>query len=177
MTDRRRAASTGTKGRNDAGPRPRTLPRGRTVPEVIVPDGHRYTMNELEQHTGVSARTIRYYISKGLLAPAHGRGPSATYDRDHLLRLQAIVKLRETNAPLEDIKQRLAELRDEDIAVMLDIETAPPEDRWRRIALHPDIELHVREHAGKRRDYDFERLVDKLVKLAELELGDFRGRE
>jgi len=151
------------------------LPRGRTIPEVHIPDRHRYTIAELEQHTAVPARTIRYYISQGLIAPAHGRGPSATYDRDHLLRLQAIVRLKETNAPLDDIKATLAELSDADIAAMLEIETAPPEDRWRRIELHPDIELHVRERAGKRRDYDFERLIDKLVRLTNLELNDYRG--
>jgi DNA-binding transcriptional MerR regulator len=145
------------------------------VPEVVVPDRYRYTMGELEQHTGLPARTIRYYISQGLLAPAHGRGPSATYDQDHLLRLQAIVRLKETNAGLDEIKRRLGELTDADIAAMLEIETAPPEDRWRRIELHPDVELHVRERAGKRRDYEFERAVEKLVRYADLELGDFRG--
>lgn len=173
MGDRRRAPIEARHGRNGAGTRVRSLPRGRTVPEVVVPDSHRYTMSELEQHTGLPARTIRYYITQGLLAPAHGRGPSATYDQDHLLRLQAIKRLKETNAGLDEIKRRLAELSDADIAAMLEIETAPPEDRWRRIALHPDIELHVRERAGKRRDYAFERVVDKLVRLAELELDDY----
>ena len=171
----RRPAVGAEHGRNGAGGRGRSLPRGRTIPEVHIPDRHRYTIAELEQHTAVPARTIRYYISQGLIAPAHGRGPSATYDRDHLLRLQAIVRLKETNAPLDDIKATLAELSDADIAAMLEIETAPPEDRWRRIELHPDIELHVRERAGKRRDYDFERLIDKLVRLANLELNDYRG--
>ncbi len=173
--ERRRAPVEAGYGRNGAGSRGRALPRGRTVPEVVVPDGHRYTIGELEQHTGVASRTIRYYISQGLLAPAHGRGPSATYDQDHLLRLQAIVRLKDTSAGLDEIKRTLSELRDADIAAMLEIETAPPEDRWRRIELHPDIELHVRERAGKRRDYEFERLVDKLVRLAHLELSDYRG--
>ena len=175
MATGRRPAVGAEHGRNGAGGRGRSLPRGRTIPEVHIPDRHRYTIAELEQHTAVPARTIRYYISQGLIAPAHGRGPSATYDRDHLLRLQAIVRLKETNAPLDDIKATLAELSDADIAAMLEIETAPPEDRWRRIELHPDIELHVRERAGKRRDYDFERLIDKLVRLANLELNDYRG--
>lgn len=173
VSDRRRTPNELTQGRNGAATRGRVLPKGRTVPDVEVPDGYRYTIGELEEHTGVPARTIRYYISQGLLAPAHGRGPSATYDRDHLLRLQAISRLKETNATLEEIKTRLGELSDADIAAMLEIETAPPEDRWRRIELHPDIELHVREQAGKRRNYEFERLVDKLIRLAHLELSDY----
>jgi DNA-binding transcriptional MerR regulator len=173
VNDRRRAPNELAHGRNGAATRGRVLPKGRTVPDVVVPDGYRYTIGELEEHTGMTARTIRYYISQGLLAPAHGRGPSATYDRDHLLRLRAISRLKETNATLDEIKTRLGELSDADIAAMLEIETAPPEDRWRRIELHPDIELHVRERAGKRRDYEFERLVDKLIRLAHLELGDY----
>lgn len=173
MSDRRRTPNEGAQGRNGAATRGRGLPRGRTVPDVVVPDGYRYTIAELEEHTGLPARTIRYYISQGLLAPAHGRGPSATYDRDHLLRLRAIARLKETNATLEEIKTRLGELNDTDLAAMLEIETAPPEDRWRRIELHPDIELHVRERAGKRRDYEFERRVDKLIQMANLELSDY----
>lgn len=174
MGERRRTPVEAGYGRNGAGSRGRSLPRGRTVPEVVVPDGYRYTIAELEEHTGVPARTIRYYISQGLLAPAHGRGPSATYDRNHLLRLRAIVNLKETNAGLDVIKARLGELSDADIAAMLEIETAPPEDRWRRIELHPDIELHVRERAGKRRDYEFERTVEKLIQLADVALADIR---
>jgi DNA-binding transcriptional MerR regulator len=175
VAGRRHPPTEGEHGRNGAGSRRRSLPHGRTVPALKVPDRHRYTIAELEADTGLAARTIRYYISQGLLAPAHGRGPSATYDRDHLLRLRAIVRLKETNALLDDIKTTLAELSDADIAAMLEIETAPPEDRWRRIELHPDIELHVRERSGKRRDYEFERQVDKLISLADVVLNDDRG--
>ena len=53
----------------------------------------RYTMADLEQLTGFSARTIRFYIQEGLVSAAHGRGPSATYERDHLLRLLRIAEL------------------------------------------------------------------------------------
>ena len=61
-----------------------------SVPRYERPRPARYTIADLERETGVSARTIRYYISEGLLQPAYGRGPSATYDADHLLRLRMI---------------------------------------------------------------------------------------
>jgi DNA-binding transcriptional MerR regulator len=107
-------------------------------------------MQELEAQTGFTGRTIRYYITRGLLSPAHGRGPTATYDQSHLLRLKAIQLRRGRNQPLDEIKDELANLTDEDIAAEMRIETEPPEDRWRRIVLHPDIELHVRERGGER---------------------------
>ena len=81
-----------------------------------------------------------------LLPPAHGRGPSATYDLGHLLRLRMIQLLKDAERlPLEDIKTRLADLTDRDIAAMLEVQTRPVEDRWRRLQLHPDVELHIRD--------------------------------
>lgn len=113
----------------------------------------------------MSSRTIRYYISQGLLPPAHGRGPSATYDLGHLLRLRMIGSLKSAHLPLDEIKARLANLSDKEIAAILEVETEPPEDRWRRIELHPDIELHVRERAGSRdlRLHDAVELIVNLV--------------
>jgi DNA-binding transcriptional MerR regulator len=142
-------------------------PRGRPVAIPAVPEPHRYAMADLERETELDARTIRYYITRGLLQPAHGRGPSATYDLGHLLRLRMIQLLKNDHLPLDDIKTRLAELTDRDIAALLEVQTRPVEDRWRRLQLHPDVELHIRERAGKQRDLDFDRAVEALVKFAE----------
>jgi DNA-binding transcriptional MerR regulator len=124
-------------------------------------------MADLERETGFGARTIRFYISQGLLPPAYGRGPGATYDLGHLLRLQMIQRLKDERLPLEEIKSRLGDLTDQQIAAHLEVRDRPAEDRWRRIELHPNLELHVRERAGKGRDPDFERLVDSIVRFAE----------
>ena len=56
----------------------------------------------------------------------------------------------------------------ETVAAMLEVETAPPEDRWRRVHLHPDLELHVREQGGRNRNYTFEKVVDLIVKQSEI---------
>ena len=152
--------------------RGRLLPRGSAAKPAAMPDRHRYTMGDLEALTGFNARTIRFYISQGLLPPAHGRGPGATYDPGHLLRLQAIRHLKERFLPLDEIKRQLGDLSDEGIAAMLQIEMAPPEDRWRRIQLHDDIELHVRERAGKGRDLALEKAVDAIVRHAQIAIDD-----
>ncbi|HEU0116628.1 MAG TPA: MerR family transcriptional regulator [Thermomicrobiales bacterium] len=145
-------------------------PRGSAARPAIAPEPYRYTIADLEAKTGLPPRTIRYYIGKGLLPPAHGRGPSATYDLGHLLRLRAIALLREQHIPLEEIKERLDSLHDRDIAAMLEIETAPPQDRWRRVQLHPDIELHIREADGKRRDYAFEQAIGRIQQFVQDEI-------
>jgi DNA-binding transcriptional MerR regulator len=133
-------------------------------------------MADLEQATGLSPRTIRYYITEGLLPAARGRGVGATYSQVHLLRLKAIELLKQENLPLERIKQRLDGMSENDMIAMLEVESAPREDRWRRVLLHPDLELHVRERGGEHRNYRFEQVVDLIVKQSELvidqQLGD-----
>ncbi len=143
-------------------------PPGRRSALPEAPDRYRYSIAELEEQTGINARTIRYYIGKGLLAPAYGRGPTATYDLGHLLRLRMIRHLQEVERlPLAEIKERLGRLSDEAIETLLGVETRPAEDRWRRIALHPDIELHVRDRGqNPRGDQAFEDAVELIVGLA-----------
>jgi DNA-binding transcriptional MerR regulator len=103
-----------------------------------------YSISELQALTGLSGRTVRYYVSEGLLPAAHGRGPSATYGREHVLRLNLIQRLKAERLPLETIKQRLDGLSDRQIASLVESEARPAGEAWRRIEIHPDIELHVR---------------------------------
>jgi DNA-binding transcriptional MerR regulator len=140
------------------------LPPGRPVSLPPVPTSPRYSIGDLQEQTGFNGRTIRYYITEGLLTPAHGRGPTATYDKDHLLRLRMIKELKEEFLPLETIKQKLGELKTEDLEAHFAIQTGPVEGRWRRIVFGPELELHVRER--EQRDYRFERVVEQIVQYA-----------
>jgi len=49
---------------------------------------------------------------------------------------------------------------------------AAAEDRWRRILLHDDIELHVRERGGQPRNASFDKAVDQIVKHAQIAIDD-----
>lgn len=138
-------------------------PPGRPTPLPSAPPAPRYAISDLERETAIPARTIRYYISEGLLPPAYGRGPSATYDLGHLLRLRHIAALKEQRLGLQEIKERLAGLTDEDIAALLNVQTEPAEEFWRRIELHPDIELHVRQRT--RNDPAMDDAIDLIVGL------------
>lgn len=142
------------------------VPPGRNVVPPVAPDRYRYSIAELEEQTGFPSRTIRFYVSKGLLPPAHGRGPTSTYDLSHLLRLRAIQRRRAEGVTLEEIKAELDDLSDPQIAALLEVRTDPVEDRWRRIMLHDDIEVHVRERAGKPRNPQFDAAVEQIVDLA-----------
>jgi DNA-binding transcriptional MerR regulator len=152
------------------------LPVGSAAIGSLKAEPYRYTMADLEKETGISARNIRYYITQGLLPSARGRGVGATYGPTHLLRLKAIALLKDKHTPLDEIRRQLDGMRDTQLAAMLEVETAPPEDRWRRVMLHPDLELHVRERGGRGRDYTFEQVADTIVKQAKIvidqQLGD-----
>ena len=86
----------------------------------------RYTLSELASVTGVTPRTVRYYIAQGLLPGANETGPGATYDERHLARLRLIRRLAAQHLPLAEIRTRLAELGDDEIGELLDAEPATP---------------------------------------------------
>src|SRR5215212_2955362 len=106
-----------------------------------------FSIAQVQELTGLTPRTVRFYISEGLIPPAHGRGPSATYDQSQVLRLQLIQQWKSERLPLEEIKTRLNRLSDREVVSIVRAESQPIGETWRRIALHPDIELHVRSRS------------------------------
>ncbi len=92
-------------------------------------DGERLTMDDLARQAGVPVRTVRYYISEGLLPGPSARGRAATYDREHLAKLRLIRLLAEQHVPLAEQRQRLADLSPTEVEALL------REERRRGIAL------------------------------------------
>ncbi len=129
-------------------------------------------MADLEAETGVTARTIRYYIAEGLLQPAYGRGPSAVYDADHLLRLRYIQRLKDQRVPLSEIRSMINELTPDDLAASLRIELKPSAGVWRRFDLHEDFEIMVRDREPGERQVRLERAFDLIVEYARSVLDD-----
>ena len=87
----------------------------------------RYSLAELARVTGVTPRTVRYYIAQGLLPGANETGPGASYDADHLARLRLIRELQREHLPLADIRQRLVGLGAHDVAALLQEQQAAEE--------------------------------------------------
>ncbi len=81
--------------------------------------GGRYTLAALTEAAGVSVRTVRYYISEGLLPPPIGAGPSSHYTDAHLNRLAVIGRLKDAYLPLKEIRRRLTGLDDAEVAALL----------------------------------------------------------
>lgn len=68
------------------------------------------TIEELADLVGVPVRTIRYYISEGLLPSPGTRGKGTVYGEEHLLRLRLIRMLVEQRVPLAEIRGQLERL-------------------------------------------------------------------
>src|SRR5215510_9525304 len=70
-------------------------------------DERRYGIEELAELGGVTRRTVRYYVQRGLLPMPLGTGRGPHYTPAHLQRLIHIRKLQEAGVPLVEIAARL----------------------------------------------------------------------
>jgi DNA-binding transcriptional MerR regulator len=65
------------------------------------------TIDQLAQRSGVTARNVRAYQSRGLLPPPQVRGRTGYYGAEHLARLQLIADLQADGFSLELIRRLL----------------------------------------------------------------------
>jgi DNA-binding transcriptional MerR regulator len=81
--------------------------RQQADPEPAAPDESRlYTIGELAAELAVTTRTIRFYESKGLIAPAR-RGVARAYSRRDRARLMLILRGKNLGFSLEAIGEYL----------------------------------------------------------------------
>lgn len=156
------------------------------------PDSPRFGLEELGKVSGLPPRTIRYYISEGLVPAPVKRGPASYYREDHLNRLLLIRKYQAEGLPLDLIRRRLARLGvrgAQEEALRREAGGAPPTanpaldyiralkgegpreaaaqpvEFWVRTPLSPDVELNVKEPLDAARRRRVERLVDEARKI------------
>jgi DNA-binding transcriptional MerR regulator len=78
-----------------------------------------YSIEELAELVNLPIRTIRYYISEGLLPGPGARGKAAIYGEEHLLRLRLIRLLSRQYVPLVEMRNRLIPLSIGEIRALL----------------------------------------------------------
>ncbi len=71
-----------------------------------------HTISELSALSGLSVRTIRYYLAQGLIPAAGMEGPATRYPEATLARLRLISRLRDAHLPLAEIRKQLLALSD-----------------------------------------------------------------
>lgn len=114
----------------------------------------KYTMKQLSEESGFSARTIRYYITQGLVPKSVGQGKKAYYTDEHLGRLREIKLGTESGLRLDqlhvsdwDAKRRA---REAERAVAILWPTTPSET-WQHYKLAPGVVLTVRSDISARK--------------------------
>ena len=104
-----------------------------------------YGVEDLAERGGVSRRTVRYYIQRGLLPPPRGLGRGKHYTEAHLSTLVRIRELQETAVPLETIAAQLNQRESVHTFVGAEAgEAQTAQTSWTRVVLGPDVELHLR---------------------------------
>ena len=100
--------------------------------------GNGISLNELAKKSGVPERTIRYYISRGLIpGPVRG-GRGAEYTEDHLAGIQKVRLLQSGGMTLAEIEYQFAQpAGDRHVAIR-------PES-WSMYRISPDVTVEVRD--------------------------------
>ncbi|MCU0235352.1 MAG: helix-turn-helix domain-containing protein [Thermoanaerobaculales bacterium] len=115
-------------------------------------DEERYSIGEIAERGGVTRRTVRYYVQRGLIPEPLGRGRGEHYASEHLAAVLRVKALQEEGATLEEIRRRLAgEPPAAEPAARPAAEAAGRRPRreigpgqiWVRQAVLPGVELHV----------------------------------
>ena len=65
------------------------------------------SIGEAADRAGVSRRTVRYYVQRGLIDPPDGLGRGSTYSSRHLDQIARVVRLQREGMALEDIQDVL----------------------------------------------------------------------
>jgi DNA-binding transcriptional MerR regulator len=99
-----------------------------------------YGPEELAERAGVSRRTVRYYVQRGLLPAPQGLGRGKHYGASHLARLIHIRDLQEQGVALEQVAERLSGQ-----AAAASPSALPAQSMWTRVSLGEGIELHLRD--------------------------------
>lgn len=118
----------------------------------------KYSMDELAALTGLSRRTIRFYVQERLIDPPAGRGRGGFYYDSHLHALARIRQLQEQGASLQAIRSMSRSQRVES--------STPPvvteREVWTRVQVVPGLELHITKELGEKEH----RKLNELLRLA-----------
>ena len=62
-----------------------------------------YTIDDVTKLTGVSRRTVRYYVTRGLIPPPNGRGVGLHYGQGHVDGILRVLDAKRRGATLADV--------------------------------------------------------------------------
>jgi len=95
-----------------------------------------FTLKELIEASGIAGRTIRYYISIGLLYPPLKSGRGACYGPEHIEKLKKIREFQRKGLTLSEIMYHLG--------ARMESTVIPVAVKWDAIQLDDDLIIMIR---------------------------------
>lgn len=114
-----------------------------------------FSLSELSDEAGIPARTVRFYISRGLLPGPEGAGRGARYGKAHLERLLEILRQQREGLTLAEIALRGGAPGAQALL--------PEPEAWWVYRLADGVEVRVR---GDRAPWHMRRIRRALAELA-----------
>ena len=110
-----------------------------------------YSLADLCEMFGFTARQIHDFRAKGALQPPDGKGRGARYSDEHVQRLGAIKPLLENGISVARIAARY--IPPSATRSLGDLPAPPVSERWDRVRIGPDLEISflVRGNLDRRR--------------------------
>lgn len=133
----------------------------------------RYSIAELAQRAGVSRRTVRFYVQRGLIPPPYGRGRGRHYGDEHLEALLRVRALKAEGHALADLVLRTDETPPKRRPAKRSRGADAPGRRkrpgrvWVRQTVAPGYELHVADDRSPLREEQLARLARVLGTLSD----------
>jgi len=116
----------------------------------------KFTLADLAESSGLPARTIRFYIARGLLDGPVKSGRAAAYTSEHLARLEKIQELQAKGRMLSEIGQSLAGSAPEKSAAL---PTA-----WWQHAIADDVVIMTRADASPWRTKQIRAAIEEFAR-------------
>jgi DNA-binding transcriptional MerR regulator len=113
------------------------------------------TLAELSEVSSIPARTIRFYIARGLLEGPVKAGRGAVYTAEHLARLERIKKLQAEGRMLAEIAH--------DLDGGPKVQTAVPSSPWWQHVIQDDVVVWVRGDVSPWRMKQIRAAVDNMA--------------
>jgi len=127
------------------------------------------SLAELSEESSIPARTIRFYIARGLLNGPLKAGRGAVYTAEHLARLEKIKEMQAQGRMLAEIAH--------DLTAGPMPQTAGPPSPWWQYTIHDDVMIWVRGDVSPWRMKQIRAAVDDMTsRLQAPESGADRRR-
>jgi len=123
-------------------------------------------LSELAEESGLPARTIRLYITRGIVPRPLRRGKQAAYGPAHLEALRQVQKLQQEGLTLAEIAVQLARDpgADDREFIGLTAAAAPQPTPWMEFVVSEDLRVQIRSDAAPWR---INRLKAAIARLAD----------